>query len=770
MTEWKPTERQETALLLTQEEDIFELGYGGGRGGGKRIADDEQILTDSGWKLVGDVSYDDKLVSIDGTYTNITGIFKEYSHQMYEITFDDRVSIRCDDEHLWTVKTGKHGYRDGWVVRDTRSLRSSRDSIFIPTIINPSPGINWNGPDPYILGLILGDGTLTGKHTTIYSADDEIISYLRLSGWHIYNYGRSVSMCQLLGGDESFRNILGRCIGSYKAVPSDLLDADPITRLSLLQGLMDSDGSIDKEGRCTFCSISQNLASSVQYLSRSLGGKATINIKHKISPKGGQDWYYCVNITHGGKFNPFRLTRKSVRVNRNQKGCLRTITSIKKSHPCSATCFSIDHPSNLYIVKDFIVTHNTETGLALSLYRKDDPNHRGLVIRKRSEDLKDWVDRAERFYAPFGAVKTGTPGDFRWPSGAITRTGHLNDAKAYSKYVGHNYDLMIIEELNLIPTEENYLKLTSSCRSAHPELKPLVFSNFNPSDCGFSWIKRRFNLHGIPKQPIFTVDKTTGLKRVFVPSLLKDNPYLMRDPQYRAFLDGLPDGLREAWRDGSWDEPIIKGAYYTFELAQAQRENRLTIVPYNPMLKVHTVWDLGVSDAMTIWFVQRTSDRLYIINYYENENFGLDHYIQKLQELGMKERYIYGKHFAPFDINKREQSTGKTTKDTARAMGISFSDVPMVGFTDGILKARLMFPHVYIDREKCSQGIDALRNYRKVWDENLLLYRDEPLHDWASHGADAFRYLSLVEDQMFNDVSYQTQSSSGKINLDPYAR
>ena len=111
---------------------------------------------------------------------------------------------------------------------------------------------------------------------------------------------------------------------------------------------------------------------------------------------------------------------------------------------------------------------------------------------------------------------------------------------------------MLIEELNLIPSEDNYLKVISSCRSSIPELKPQVFSNFNPSDAGFAWIKKRFNIKGIPTQPIFTKDEKTGLMRVFIPARLSDNPYLNADPQYRAFLNGLPDGLREAWRDGSW--------------------------------------------------------------------------------------------------------------------------------------------------------------------------------------------------------------------------
>lgn len=205
----------------------------------------------------------------------------------------------------------------------------------------------------------------------------------------------------------------------------------------------------------------------------------------------------------------------------------------------------------------------TAGGIGWLLYDKDHPLLCVLIIRKLSEDLKDWVDRAKRIYEPLGAKIIGQPPEVHWPSGAVFRTGHLKDASAYSKYVGHEYQRMLIEELNLIPTEENYLKLISSYRSTVPELRPQVFSNFNPSDVGFYWIRKRFGLHGIPRAPVITTDQRTGLKRIFVPAGIKDNPYLDADPQYNAFLNSLPDGLREASRDGSWDDPLIKGAYYT---------------------------------------------------------------------------------------------------------------------------------------------------------------------------------------------------------------
>lgn len=393
----------------------------------------------------------------------------------------------------------------------------------------------------------------------------------------------------------------------------------------------------------------------------------------------------------------------------------------------------------------------TDAGIMALLYDKDHPLCRSLVIRRNADDLRDWTDRAERWYVGQGYSRVGTPPEFANKSGSKIRTGHLKDEKAYTKYQGHEYHKMLIEELTQIPTEENYLKLKASCRSTIPELRPCTISNCNPDGPGFSWVRKRFSITGIPDKPIITVDPITGLKRIFIPSRLQDNPHLAKDKTYKSFLDGLPDGLREAWRDGSWEDPVILGSYYSKEIDQAKREGRIKLVPHDATLLVHTVWDLGIDDSMSVGFYQRTSTEIRMINYYQNEGFGLEHYSAKLREFGLEKKYRYGIHFAPFDVNKREITTGLTVQQTAKTLGIDFSRVPMVGVTDGILKVRLMWPRLYINEATCEQAVSAFRNYRKVWDDKLLKYKDEPLHDWASHGADMLRYTALVESKMLND-------------------
>lgn len=390
----------------------------------------------------------------------------------------------------------------------------------------------------------------------------------------------------------------------------------------------------------------------------------------------------------------------------------------------------------------------TDAGQAWLLYDKENPLYKGLVIRKNSDDLSDWSERAKKMYAPTNALFTGTPPLIRFPKGSFVKTGHLKDANAYEKYQGHEYHKILIEELEQIPSEEQYLKLISSCRSTVPGLTPQVFCTANPGGKGNKWIKKRWRLSGSPKKPIITKDERTGRYRVFIPALVDDNPHIMEnDPSYVHFLNGLPDGLREAWRLGSWDDVEIKGAHYGAMLTQARREGRVKLVPYDPALLVHTVWDLGMDDSMSIGFWQRTRDEIKIIDYLEDNNQGLPYYIKELKN----KPYVYGKHFAPFDINQKELTTGQTRLETAKKLGIKFNVVPSVSIDDGIDKARLMFSRLWINELPCDNFIEAIRQYRKDWDEKNLKFKDNPVHDWTSHAADMFRYTALVENQMTNE-------------------
>jgi len=184
----------------------------------------------------------------------------------------------------------------------------------------------------------------------------------------------------------------------------------------------------------------------------------------------------------------------------------------------------------------------------------------------------------------------------------------------------------------------------------------------------------------------------------------------------------------------SFDAPVV-GAYYGKQMMRAQEDGRITAVPWEPTVDVHTCWDLGISDALSIVFFQQVGMETRFIDYYENSGEGLAHYSKILKE----KDYSYGRHYAPHDIKVRELGTGKSRFEVGRSLGIKFTTVGKHTVTDGIEAVRNWIPSCWFDADKCSRLIEALRQYRKEWDDSRKCYADRPLHDWTSHPADAVR-------------------------------
>jgi phage terminase large subunit len=187
-------------------------------------------------------------------------------------------------------------------------------------------------------------------------------------------------------------------------------------------------------------------------------------------------------------------------------------------------------------------------------------------------------------------------------------------------------------------------------------------------------------------------------------------------------------------------EAAIQGAYYAQEMKTATSDGRVTNVPYDPAVGVTTAWDLGIGDSTAIFFAQYVGQEIRIIDYYENSGVGLDHYAKVLSEKG----YHYSEHILPHDVQVKELGTGKSRLETLDALGISdITIAPKLAVDDGIQAARSMIARCWFDEKDCARGIEALRQYRREFDERLKTWRGRPLHDWTSHGADAFRYLAV---------------------------
>jgi hypothetical protein len=191
----------------------------------------------------------------------------------------------------------------------------------------------------------------------------------------------------------------------------------------------------------------------------------------------------------------------------------------------------------------------------------------------------------------------------------------------------------------------------------------------------------------------------------------------------------------------------LVGAYYSKAMDMMRSERRICNVPYDPRLQVNTYWDIGVKDSTVILFVQLHDQEIRLIDLYENSGEGLAHYIKIIKE----KPYVYGSHYAPWDIEVRDFSSGKARIEVAKNLGVKLNVTPQHSVEDGIEQVRNILPLCWIDQDKCRVLVDALNQYRKEPLSDHLqptgfgakqAFKEKPVHDWTSHFADCVRILA----------------------------
>lgn len=222
----------------------------------------------------------------------------------------------------------------------------------------------------------------------------------------------------------------------------------------------------------------------------------------------------------------------------------------------------------------------------------------------------------------------------------------------------------------------------------------------------------------------------------------------------------------------------VEGAYYAKYLDKMRINGQVGIIPWENGFKVNTAWDLGMRDSTSIIFFQTIGQTIRIIDYYENSKEGLEHYIKVLES----KPYSYGTHIAPHDIMVRELGTGMSRLEKASQLGIDFIVAPNISIIDGIEAARSSFSKIWIDETNCKLFLKALENYRQEYDSKKKIYKSQPLHDFSSHAADAFRYMCLslpkIKDgasaqeleNRYREAMYGSQSNLPPVFRDDYNR
>jgi intein/homing endonuclease/MoxR-like ATPase len=363
-----------------------------------------KILTPAGWTTMGEIKVGDNVITPSGEISKVQKLFPQGKQDIYTITFHDGSSTECGLDHLWKVyytptgegtkKRGTRGKTQPAIVTtekiisllDSRIKSKNLTAVSIP-LLTPFKNKDKALPiNPYVLGVLIGDGGLTGTSVTFTSIDNEIINNVKqlLPSFSIQSTDFGIQEWSIT--DPQIKNLGGK-IGHtpnrlkvslvdcglwnkksfQKFIPKIYKQGSIEQRWELLQGLMDTDGTVTKQGKCSFTSTSQQLAKDVQEIVWSLGGCASITEKYpmftyKGEKKSGRTAYE-VSVTTPNPKKLFKLSRKKERcLDLHGDGRIelrRRVKSIELTSHEEAQCILIDHPDHLYITDDYIVTHNT---------------------------------------------------------------------------------------------------------------------------------------------------------------------------------------------------------------------------------------------------------------------------------------------------------------------------------------------------------------------------------------------------------------------------
>lgn len=358
-------------------------------GTGKSLSLDSDIRIPGGWKKMRDIQVGDVVTARDGSPTTVTGVYPQGVLPAYQVTFKDGRSVVASGDHLWTTYYKDASGGKQWDVRNTDEIRRllslKTPRVYIPLIDSEDSPDKDLPIDPYTLGILLGDGGISGRNIMFSTADAEVVHHIEkalpenISVKRVPDsYDYRISRKEFNVGRNPYTDALDALglmgLKSHqKFIPGDYLEGSRAQRIALLQGLMDSDGTADKSGSVSFGTTSPMLYNSVMYLVRSLGGIARKSDRQSSYTHNGiiHDGKpsYQVNIRMKDPSICFRLERKKSRVKANNQysdGLKLEVVSVVPVESREMQCISVDHPEKLFVTNDFIVTHNTFMDLAIA--------------------------------------------------------------------------------------------------------------------------------------------------------------------------------------------------------------------------------------------------------------------------------------------------------------------------------------------------------------------------------------------------------------------
>lgn len=508
---------------------------GGSRGGPLLV--DTKVVTPFGYRRIGDLKQGDIISGTDGGIQRVVYRKDHGKLPAYKLRFVDGSEVIASYDHLWNVR--KTCYRskkriiNGLSINDDyrvwttqmivehltkqKSGEIKNSKLLIPLCEPIKFTRSWGNrhykpsSSPYVIGAILGDGCITDNikkgsyDATLCSADEGIVKEFENAGIDMTNYAQKQgsTACDYRIKDNRLRNDLEGlklygCDAFNKAVPDFYKFGSIDTRWAILQGLMDTDGTVDKRGHCSFATVSEQLAKDVKFLVNSLGGLATVNKHENHYVKNGErieaSDYYDVYIRINQSERMFRLPRKKALCTEYNGGVSelgRRIIDFEYVGEQECCCIAVNNTNSLFMVNDFIVTHNSKSFSSLMEVLKDikNPDFHAVIVRKEKDDLQSLITDSYKLFSQFGTYNK-SQNDMTWnfTNGGWLKfsyySGSFQDFK--DRFQGRQFAYICIDEGTQCPYKKFKYLLTNNRNAAHIRNRFWITCNPDPE----SWVRK----------------------------------------------------------------------------------------------------------------------------------------------------------------------------------------------------------------------------------------------------------------------------------------
>lgn len=371
------------------------------------------------------------------------------------------------------------------------------------------------------------------------------------------------------------------------------------------------------------------------------------------------------------------------------------------------------------------------------------PGYRALIFRRQFNHLQDLIDKSKNIFPSVdrGAVFNASDLFWKFSSGAIIRFDYFeNIIQAEGKLIGKEYSFIGGDEIQLYENDDVFRFCQSRLRNTFG-WKCYFRATCNPGK--FSWLQKFFRIPNDGSSTKFVIEKEMPNGKIsktsvsYIQSKLTDNPYLPEDYMEKLML--LDENDRKALIEGLWGTYLVSEAMvYRFEYDSLLKENRLTTVRYEQGHDVYAAFDLGFGDNTSVIIFQIVGKEIHIIESFQSSGILIDWYADEIKRRGYKDATI----ILPHDARQHSLETGKTIEDKMKLFFANVTVLPRLGIEDGIAEVKRKFPYIYIDKTKNNELTEAITAYEREYNAKIDLYGG-PLHNKASHFADALRYCCV---------------------------